>query len=236
MIASNPLLLKVHFPFWIIFSLKKFQSIAASKLVEKHWSKWIIKWVILHIGWVTLTQVVAQSKSFESAWGQKLKNTVREKCRLAPIYSGLLQINFTEVGLKQLLAGLSQLLGWMQNNESDKDTFCWVWIPFLLFLLVDYSVPLYGVSCFTETISMLLMVNPFWYFYLARHALFSLFHFSDGLALINIILDFWNFIFRFALLYSLLNYFSAFSPSPIQHKYFHISPLLCTPLSTVRSL
>ena len=73
------MLLKVHFPFWIIFSLKKFQSIAASKLVEKHWSKWIIKWVILHIGWVTLTQVVAQSKSFESAWGRKLKNTVREK-------------------------------------------------------------------------------------------------------------------------------------------------------------
>ena len=67
----------------------------------------------------------------------------------------------------------------------------------------------------------------------ARPVLFSLFHFSDGQALINIILDFWNFIFHFALLYLLHNYFSAFSPSHIQHKYFLISPMPCTQHSTV---
>ena len=121
------------------------------------------------------------------------------------------------------------------KNESDKDTFCWVWIQFLLFLLVDYLVLRYGVSSFTEIISMLSMVSLFWSFYLARHALFSLFHFLDGLALINIILGFWNSTFHFALLYSLHNYFSAFSPSPIQHKYFLISPMLCTLRSTVRT-
>ena len=65
---------KYAFEFFFSFFNLQFKT----GLVENHWSKWIIKWVILHIEWVTRTQVVAQSKSFESAWGRKLKNTVRE--------------------------------------------------------------------------------------------------------------------------------------------------------------
>ena len=250
--------------FEILFSFFNLQF--KTGLVENHWSKWIIKWVILHIEWVTRTQVVAQSKSFESAWGRKLKNTVREN---NVGWYQFTQVWFIHVSPPRATRTVTVRPLPRVRTRTQK----WTWKRYFLLSLntifIIFAGGLFGAAIWSELFyrnyfdvvdgqpvlvflfrnifeSMLFYLNfRFWLgesinqsescrkSLQARPVLFSLFHFSDGQALINIILDFWNFIFHFALLYLLHNYFSAFSPSHIQHKYFLISPMPCTQHSTV---